>query len=66
MKVRKMRGTGKSEKPKPKPLEDAEQYKRFVETAKKIEVDESGASFEKAFESITLPLRRKGIVKTSI
>lgn len=51
-----MHGTGKSAKRKPqKPpplLEDAEQFQRFVETAKKLSVDESGKSFESALKKI--------------
>ena len=36
-----------------KPSSQAAQSKRFVETAKKLEVDESGKSFEKAFQVLT-------------
>jgi hypothetical protein len=56
-----MHGTGKSAKRKkkpPPPLEDAEQFQRFVETAKKLGVDESGDSFERAFKKI-VPVKRK-------
>lgn len=42
-------------KPKPEP-DDPEQSRRFVETAKQLEVDDSGKSFEKAV----------GLVKPSI
>lgn len=41
---------GKDEKRKP---DDPEQSKRFAETAKRLETDESGAIFEKAMEVIT-------------
>lgn len=37
----------KRKQPEPDPKE---QFKRFVETAKKLEVDESGKDFEKAFK----------------
>lgn len=37
---------------KPKP-DDKEQSKRFVETARKLEVDESGKAFEKALKNIS-------------
>lgn len=51
-----MHGTGKSGKRKPQktppPLEDAEQYKRFVETAKKLEVDASGKAFTRAVSAV--------------
>lgn len=40
-----------AKKPKPKP-DDKEQSQRFIETAKQLEVDESGKSFQKAFNSI--------------
>ena len=39
----------KDKKPKP---DDKEQSQRFVETAKQLESDESGKSFEKALENI--------------
>lgn len=44
-------GTPKKKKAKPK-LEDKEQSGRFKETARELDVDESGARFEKAFEAI--------------
>jgi len=34
-------------------LTPKEQFKRFVETARKHDVDESGKQFERAFEQIT-------------
>ena len=42
-----------------KKLTQAAQSKRFVETAKKLEADESGKSFEKAFSVITKPPKAK-------
>lgn len=38
-------------KPKPK-LEDKEQSRRFVETARKLEADESGKAFKNTFGAI--------------
>ena len=38
-------------KPKPKP-DDAKQSKRFVDTARNLEVEESGKSFEHAMKII--------------
>lgn len=35
--------------------EDPAEWKRFVETARKIEVDESGGAFQRAFEKIVPP-----------
>lgn len=41
-------------KPKAKPkLEDKEQSRRFIETARKLEADESGKSFERVFDKVT-------------
>ena len=50
------------EKPEAKPLQppkpdDPEQSKRFVETAREIEADESGEAFRRAFEKI-VPSKR--------
>jgi hypothetical protein len=40
--------------PETKPRETAaEQHKRFVEVAKKLETDESPKAFDRAFEEIT-------------
>jgi hypothetical protein len=39
-------------KPNPPP-DDEDQAKRFIETAKQLESDESGQRFEAAFESTT-------------
>jgi hypothetical protein len=46
------------EKPKanPKP-DDPAQSKRFVETAREIEADESGEAFRRALEKIVSPKR---------
>lgn len=35
--------------------DDPAEWKRFVETARKIEVDESGEAFQRAFEKIVPP-----------
>ena len=47
------------QKPKAKPatqkLDDPAQSKRFVETAREIEADESGEAFRRAFEKIVPP-----------
>jgi len=37
---------------KPTPKTDADQYQRFLETAKKVEADESPGSFDRAFKKI--------------
>lgn len=39
--------------PKPK-LTDAERHARFVETARKVEVDESPGAFDRAFDGLTI------------
>jgi hypothetical protein len=47
-----------TEKPKPEPKQpnqkpdDPEQSKRFIETARELEADESGEAFRRAFEKI--------------
>ena len=38
-------------------LKPKEQFKRFVETARKIEVDESGKEFERMFKKV-VPVRK--------
>lgn len=43
-----------SPKEKPK-LDDPEQSKRFVETAREVEADESAEAFEKAFKKVAEP-----------
>lgn len=47
-----------SKKAKPEP-DDKEQSQRFIETAKKLEVDEREKSFEKALEQMALIVRPK-------
>jgi hypothetical protein len=44
-------GAPKKAKPKPK-LTDKEQSERFIETARKLGVDETGDKFDKAFQKI--------------
>ena len=41
-------------KPKPKP-DDAEQSKRFEETARALDVDESGKLFDRAIDNVVTP-----------
>ena len=38
-----------------RPPDDKEQSRRFVETAEKLEADESGKAFERALTAVTLP-----------
>lgn len=49
-----MNPTGKAGKPRNKPpdLKGKTQFQRFVETAKALEVDESGEAFERAMQVI--------------
>jgi hypothetical protein len=47
---------GEKQKRKPKTA-DKRQYERFVETARKLGVDESPENFERAFEKIVPPKR---------
>lgn len=47
----KTRGAKKKAAPKKK-APDEKQFERFVETARKLGVDETGKSFEKAFDQI--------------
>ena len=42
-------------KPTPKPPDDAEQSKRFEETARELEADESGKAFERAVGVVVKP-----------
>ena len=44
-------------RPKPKP-DDPAQSARFIEAAKRAEVDQTGEGFEKAFKKIVAPKRR--------
>lgn len=39
--------------------DDPEEYKRFLETAKKIEADESPEAFDRAFKKVTAKAPRK-------
>lgn len=60
-----MNPTGKAGKARNKPpaLKGKTQHERFVETAKSLEVDESGEAFERAMRVIAPPKggrRRKG------
>jgi hypothetical protein len=54
-----MNPTGKAGKPRSKPpdLKGKTQYERFVETAKALEVDESGKAFERAMKVIAQPIK---------
>jgi hypothetical protein len=44
-------------KPKPKP-DDPEEYKRFLETAKKIGASDDPKDFDRAFERVVRPKSR--------
>lgn len=46
------------QKPKPKPT-DKVQFERFVETARRLGVEEVGQEFDEAFERIVKPVRPK-------
>jgi hypothetical protein len=51
----------KAEKPKAQPkakFTDKEQSERFVETARRLGVEETGEAFERAFEKIIPPKNR--------
>jgi hypothetical protein len=52
-----MSPTGKAGKPRDKPpvLKGKTQHQRFVETAKALEVDESGKAFERVMKVIAPP-----------
>jgi hypothetical protein len=45
--------------PKPKP-DNPEQFKRFIETAREVEVDESPWALERALNKVVRPKRDKG------
>jgi hypothetical protein len=47
--MEKPKGEPKRQNPKP---DDPEQSKRFIETARQMEADESGEAFRRAFEKI--------------
>lgn len=42
-------------KPPPKPTDDEEQSRRFIETAKELGVDESPDRFDRAFAAVRPP-----------
>jgi hypothetical protein len=50
-------GAPKKAKPKPK-LTDKDQSERFIETARKLGVDETGKDFEKTFSMIVKPSQK--------
>jgi len=56
-----MNHTGKAGRPRNKPpnLKGATQFDRFVETAKALEVDESGKKFERAMGILAPPIAPK-------
>jgi len=56
-----MSPTGKAGKPRNKPpdLKGKTQHERFIETAKSLEADETGAAFERAMKAIAPPQRRR-------
>lgn len=43
--------------------DDKEQSQRFVETAKQVEVDESGKTFERALDALSPHKRTKAVPK---
>jgi hypothetical protein len=45
-------------KPKPKP-DNPEQFKRFIDMARKVEVDESPEAFDRAFEIVVRAKKEK-------
>lgn len=57
MKGSPMRGTGNRVKKKSKPPDQAKQSQRFVETAKALEVEDGGKSFENAIKKV-LPKKK--------
>lgn len=50
-------------KPAPKP-DDPKQVKRFIETAKALEVDQSLGAFEKALKKVVPPKQKSKISPT--
>jgi hypothetical protein len=54
MKTKRKAEPAKQSAPKP---DDPEQSKRFIDAARKIEADESGEAFRRAFEKIVPPKR---------
>ena len=49
---------GGPKKPPPKKMTKKEQSERFIETAREIGVDETGAEFEKVFRKVVPPARK--------
>jgi hypothetical protein len=47
--------------PRTRRPDNPEQFERFVETARKLGVDESGEAFDRAFEKIARPRKTKSI-----
>lgn len=64
-----MKSHGEGERPvprNPKPKSDDEkQSQRFVETARKLESDESGKEFERAFVTVVSPKPKAGPARPS-
>ncbi len=60
-----MNPTGKAGKPRAKPpkLKGTTQFQRFVETAKALEVDESGDAFERVLGVVAKPKLPKSTVE---
>lgn len=52
-------GKGKKRKPKGSP-DNPEQSRRFIESARKLGVDESGADFQKAMDALLKPKPKRG------
>jgi hypothetical protein len=52
-------GKGKKRKPKGGP-DNPEQSRRFIESAKKLGVDESGEDFQKAMNAMLRPKPKRG------
>ncbi len=48
-------------KPKRKPDKEKMQKERFIETARELEVDETGEAFERAFEKVIRGRRQKNV-----
>lgn len=44
--------------PRPRKTDDPEQHKRFIDTARAVEVDESGGAFDRAFDKVIMPPQR--------
>jgi hypothetical protein len=44
-------------KPKPPP-DNPEQFKRFIDMAREVEVDESPGAFDRAFKKVARPQKR--------